>query len=129
MPVDDRSSRSVAGLTDWVSDRRTFILLWCLPAAAMAGATYLEPLRRAVIWTAMLLVMGGACLANARRCKRTHCRFTGPFFVLMAGVTLALAVGVFDPGPHGWSILSGFIVVGGIGLWWGSERLWVTYSD
>lgn len=28
--------------------------------------------------------MGLACLANAARCRRMHCYFTGPYFLLLA---------------------------------------------
>ena len=119
---EGRGSGSAASLTDWAGDRRTFVLLWCLPAAAMILAAYFGPLLRAGIWTAMLLLMGGACLANARRCNRTHCRFTGPVLILMAAGVVAYANGLLRLGPHGWSILGSIIVVGVIGIWWASER-------
>ena len=76
----------------------------------------------------MLLWMGGVCLANARRCSRTHCRFTGPFFLMMAAGVVALASGLLGLGRHGWSIIGGVTLVGSAGLWWGSERLWGRYS-
>lgn len=71
----------------------------------------------------MLLWMGVACFANARRCGRTHCLVTGPFFILMAAGVVAYASGLLDLGDGGWSILGGVIFIGTIGLWWASERL------
>jgi hypothetical protein len=38
---------------------------------------------RAAVWTAALLWMGTACILNSRRCGRTHCRYTGPYYVAM----------------------------------------------
>ena len=76
----------------------------------------------------MLLWMGGACLANARRCGRTHCRVTGPFFLMMAAAVVAFATGLLGLGRNGWSILGGITAVGVIGLWLGSERWWGRYS-
>jgi hypothetical protein len=94
----------------------------------MLAATFVEPKQRAVVWTAMLLWMGGACLANARRCSRTHCKVTGPFFLLMAAAVVAYASGLLDLGAHGWAIIGGVTLVGALGLWWGSERMWGRYA-
>lgn len=94
----------------------------------MLIAAFLEPQPQAVIWTTMLLWMGGACLANARRCSRTHCRLTGPFFIFMAAGVGAYAAGLLDLGPHGWSYLGVVTLVGAVGLWWASERAWGKFS-
>jgi len=88
----------------------------------MLGAILLERVPRAVVWTAMLVLMGAACLANARRCSRTHCRYTGPFFLAMAALVVAYAAGILPLGPHGWTILGATAVIGNALLWWGSER-------
>lgn len=71
----------------------------------------------------MLLWMGGACLANARRCGPTHCYLTGPFFIVMAAAVAAYAGGLLDLGADGWGLLAGVILAGALVLWWGSERL------
>ena len=110
--------------TDWAGSGRSFALLWGLPALAMVLAASFEHRTRAVVWTAMLLWTGGACVANARRCSRTHCRFTGPFLILMAMAVVAYASGALLLGPHGWSILGGTTLIGAVVLWWGSERVW-----
>jgi hypothetical protein len=46
----------------------------------MLAASWIEPMLRAAVWAAMLIWMGGACVANACLCGRTHCRYTGSFF-------------------------------------------------
>ena len=90
----------------------------------MLIAALVEPLPRAIVWTAMLLWMGGACVVNAHRCNRTHCFLTGPFFILMAAGVVAYASGNRSRGEDGWIILGGIILAGAIGLWWASERVW-----
>lgn len=61
----------------------TGILLWCLPIAALVvGGSWSS--MRAWLWIPALLVMGFACLANAARCGRIHCYFTGPLFLVAA---------------------------------------------
>ena len=108
---------------DWAGDSRIFALLWGDPSGVILAAGFLGPMPRAIIWTVMLLWMGGACIANARHCQRTHCRFTGPFLILMAALVAAYAAGVLALGPYGWDILAGTAFIGSALLWWGSERI------
>ena len=115
---------AVGGAKDWASDTRAFIALWALPGAAMLAALLLEPTLRAAVWAGMLVWMGFACLLNARRCGRIHCRVTGPYLLAMAGLGVAYAAGAAPFGPHGWSFLGGATLIGFVVLWWGSERLW-----
>src|SRR5262249_8670508 len=69
---------AMANRGDWAGSRLTLPIVWGLPAAVMLLALLLKPLPRAVVWILMLSWMGGVCFANARRCGRTHCRYTGP---------------------------------------------------
>lgn len=108
---------------DWAGNWRSLAVVWGLPAAAMLAASQLEPVLRAIVWSVALIWMGGACIANARRCGRTHCRFTGPFYVLMAAVVMAYAFGLVPIGDRGWTILGATVIVGTAMLWWGSERI------
>lgn len=119
---------AVAPERDWAGHWRSFALNWGLPAAMMALAGVLDPLTRAVIWTGALLWMGGACLANARRCGRTHCRFTGPFFIFMAAMVVAYAAGVLRLGPNGWTILGSVTLAGTMGVWCVTERVWGKFT-
>jgi hypothetical protein len=108
---------------DWAGDWRSLAGLWGVPAAAMVVAVVLDPLSRAVIWSVALLWMGGACLANARRCGRTHCLFTGPFYLAMAALVVSHASGLLPLGEAGWAILGAGTIAGTVVLWWGSERV------
>ena len=53
--------------------------------------------------------------------------FTGPFFLLMAVLALLYGIGRVPLGPHGWSIMSLILIVGGIGLCYGPELLFGQY--
>jgi len=67
---------------------------------------------RTAVWTASLVVLGTACLINAARCGRVHCYLTGPFFLVMSGVTLLYGIGVLPIGNHGWNLIGMTILVG-----------------
>jgi hypothetical protein len=114
---------------DWVGNWRTLGILWGIPSGVMVAAAFLDPVPRGIIWISMLLWMGTACLANARRCRRTHCRFTGPFFILMAGLVAGHAFGILPLGTYSWGILGGGTLVGAVVIWWASERVWGAFSN
>jgi hypothetical protein len=59
------------------------IALWCIPAAALIAGLSLPGIRF-WLWGPSFLVMGIACVANARQCHRTHCYLTGPLFLTAA---------------------------------------------
>lgn len=114
------------GKRDWVSGL-ALAAVWGLPAAAMLLALLLEPIVRGILLIAMLLWMGAACIANARRCDRTHCRYTGPSFLVMAGIVLSHVAGLLPLGSQPWLVLGLGTVVGNALLWWGSEKPLGTY--
>ena len=109
---------------DWVGHFWSYTLAWGLPSALLIGALFIEPLARTFLWTAGLLWMGGACLANARRCGRIHCHFTGPFFLLMALASALHGSDILALGPRGWLWLGLAIVLGTGLLWYLPERIW-----
>jgi hypothetical protein len=110
--------------TDWVGDTRSFVLAWGIPTVAVIGSAFLEPSFRTAIWVIALIWMGAACTWNARQCGRTHCRFTGPFLLIMALPVFLNGLGLVSFGPFGWWGLGLTILVGSVVLWWGSETLW-----
>jgi hypothetical protein len=126
--IDARASQETCRKEDWAGHWRSLALLWGVPAAAMLGSALLESAARGAIWTIALIWMGTACLANARRCTRTHCKFTGPFYLLMAVPVVALTFGALPLGAYGWSILGGAILLGTAILWWGTELVWGRFS-
>lgn len=109
---------------DWVARGPSLALAWVLPGLAVVSSLFLESQWRAWIWVPSLLWMGAACTVNAIRCGRTHCYFTGPFFLLMACVTLLYSLGLLALGPRAWTWLGLGLLAGTTGLWWGAEQLW-----
>jgi hypothetical protein len=110
-------------MTDWAGDWRKLAAIWGLPATAMLVAAIGNPLTRTVVWTVALVWMGGACLANSRRCNRTDCRYTGPFFLVIAALVVADAAGAVPLGRHGWAVLGATVAIGNAVIWWLSERI------
>ncbi|HWE99328.1 MAG TPA: hypothetical protein VG248_05995 [Caulobacteraceae bacterium] len=106
--MSSRAPRDILG--DW----RLAFLAYCLPTAAIiaSGSLAISGSWRAAIWAVALLVMGGACLANALRCGRVHCFFTGPFFVAMAIAVVLYGAGVLPLGARGWNALGLVMLIG-----------------
>jgi hypothetical protein len=71
--------------------------------------------------------LGALCLWNTARCRRVHCLFTGPFFLVMAGVSLLTGLGLVSLGPNTWNDLSAVTLVGAIVLYFVPERIWGRY--
>ncbi len=113
---------------DWVGNARANILAWWLPKGAIIATIYVPVTLRATIWSIALIWMGMACILNARRCGRTHCRYTGPFYLAMVAPTLLLASGVASVGFYAWSALAAFIIFGGLLIWWATERVWGKFT-
>jgi len=64
--------------------------------------------------------MGAACILNARRCNRTHCRYTGPYYLVM--IVPVLVLGIDFAGIYEWMFLRVFILAGSGLIWWITER-------
>jgi hypothetical protein len=91
-------------------------LLWCAPWFVFAFGFRASPGLRMILWSTSLAVVGVACLLNASRCGRVHCRFAGPFFILASVAVLACGLGFLPLGPSGWNWIGGGIIVGALGL-------------
>jgi len=104
------------------------MLAWWIPHAAILAGLFVPTPIRVVIWTIALIWMGAAYLLNARQCGRTHCRYTGPYYLAMIAPVLVLGSGVVSSGIYEWIAL-GVIIVGGSKLiWWATERAWGKFS-
>src|SRR6267143_2026612 len=74
------------------------VVLWCLPAIALlVGLVWSTA--RLWLWTPAFAIMGIACLANAARCRRLHCYFTGPIFLLAAAYAALAGFNVLPMRP------------------------------
>jgi hypothetical protein len=70
--------------------------------------------------------MGTACILNARRCSRTHCRYTGPYYLAMIAPVIVL--GIVSAEADKWMLLGVFIVGGSGVIWWATERTWGKFT-
>jgi hypothetical protein len=68
---------------DWLSSPRTSASAWWIPKGVIVAALFIPPLPRTGVWIIALIWMGTACILNSRRCGRTHCRYTGPYYLVM----------------------------------------------
>ena len=113
---------------DWVGNARTNFLAWWAPKGAIVGALLAPVPVRTVVWIAALIWMGTACILNAQRCGRTHCRYTGPFYLAMIVLVVLFATGIISANFYGWLALAVFILPGGWIIWWATERAWGKFS-
>ena len=86
---------------DWLGSVHTSLLAWWMSKAAILAGLFVPVSARAVIWIIALIWMGTACLLNARRCNRTHCRYTGPYYLAMIVPVFVLGMGVVSAGIYG----------------------------
>jgi hypothetical protein len=114
---------------DWLRSPHTSLLAWWIPQAAILAGLFAPVAVRTAIWIIALSWMGTACVLNAKRCGRTHCRFTGPYYLAMIIPVLALGLGVTSLGLSAWVVLGVVIILGGKTIWWTTERAWGKFSE
>ena len=119
---------AVQSSRDWLRSPRTNLLAWWIPQAAILLGLLLPIPFRGVIWTLALLWMGTACILNARRCGRTHCRYTGPYCLAMIVPVLVVAWGIISVDFYAWLVLAAIILGGSKIIWWTTERAWGKFS-
>jgi hypothetical protein len=113
---------------DWLANARTSALAWWLPKAAIVTALFTPVAVRGAVWTIALVWIGTACILNARRCGRTHCRYTGPFYLTMIVPVLLLASGAISVDFYSWLFLCALILGGSWIIWWATEKAWGKFS-
>jgi len=121
------ASDTIKTSRDWLRSPRTSALAWWVPQGAIVISLFLPVPLRTVTWIVALGWMGTACILNARRCGRTHCRYTGPYYLAMIAPVLAFGT-ILDAGFLGWLVLALIILVGSKLIWWVTERAWGTFS-
>ena len=115
-------------LVDWVGTTRTNVVAWWAPKAAIIAVLLAPVPIRAAVWSIALAWMGVACNLNARRCGRTHCGYTGPYYLAMIIPVIMFASGIVPADIYGWLALAVFILAGGWIIWWATERAWGKFS-
>ena len=115
----------VQSRSDWVGS--SYLLVWGLPKILLAVGFFLPDPWRIPICAGALAWMGIACLANARRCGRTHCLFMGPFYLLMGAAVPIHGFRLVSFGDNGWLLIGASTAVGVALLWIVPERLFGAY--
>jgi hypothetical protein len=117
------STDTEASTRDRLRSPRTSLLGWWVPHAAIVAGLLAPVPIRATIWTIALVWMGVARILNAGWCARTHCRYTGPYYLAMIAPVFLLAAGIGSAGFSGWLILGALILAGSKIIWWATECL------
>ena len=113
---------------DWLRGARMSLLAWWIPQGAILVGLFVPIPVRTAIWMVALIWMGTACILNAKRCGRTHCRYAGPYCLAMIAPTLVLGSGVVAVGIYGWLVLACVILLGSKLIWWVTEWAWGKFS-
>ena len=75
------------------------LLWWGLPVVALILGARWES-ARPWLWVPGFLLAGVACLANAASCKRVHCYFTGPVYLLAAAYVVLAGFHLLPMNPN-----------------------------
>jgi len=113
--------------TDWARSLGGYLIAWGIPSIILVAAGLLDPAPRALVWAGVLAWMGTGCLLNARRCGRTHCRYTGPYYLAMIVPVALLGAGVVSFGAWAWWVIAALILLGAKVIWLVTEGLWGRY--
>ena len=107
------------------------------PASSLGGfpklvmvASLLAPIPvRATAWVSALGWMGAACILNFRRSGRTHCRYTGPYYLAMIPPVVIAGLGIVPLSLSGWIALGIVALGGGVLIWFATERAWGKFGQ
>jgi hypothetical protein len=69
-----------------------------------------------------------AAASRSRRCGRTHCRYTGPYYLAMIAPVLVVASDIVSVDIYGSIVLAVLILAGSKVIWWVTERTWGKFS-
>lgn len=126
--VDDAAKQTQAG-NDWAARGWSHSLVWMTPKLAIIITAFASVPLRTVVWTIALLWMGLACLLNSRRCGRVHCRYTGPYYLLLTIPVLLIGLNLVPSGNYAWFLLGALSVFGGFLITWATEAAWGRYES
>lgn len=112
---------------DLTTGRVTAILFWGIPHIVFLIGIFTNPMLRTILWSSSLSIAGIACFINVFRCGRVHCYFTGPFYLLMAVLSLLYGTGILKFGQFGWVWIGGAVVIIGPILSRAPEQIYGKY--
>ena len=123
------ANNATQAANDWARSLGGYLIAWGIPSLILVAAGLLDPAPRALVWAGVLAWMGAGCLLNARRCGRTHCRYTGPYYLAMIVPVALLGAGVLALGAWAWWVIGGMILLGAKVIWLVTEGLWGKYRQ
>lgn len=94
----DNSRRSTGCSPGDLTGQKAAWILWYLPIVLLVVGLNWDR-GRVWLWIPAFAVMGAGCLANAIRCRRIHCYFTAPLYLLAAVFVALSALGVVTLHP------------------------------
>lgn len=107
-----------------------FIWAWGVPILLLVSTNFINDIIPITVIILLIVFsfiwMGVACLLNAKRCRRRHCYYSGPIFLLGALVSLFVGFKVIDFGQDGLSMVIGVTLFGALATY-GSELIWGKY--
>jgi hypothetical protein len=95
--MDNSDSSKGCSPGDLVGQKAAWFL-WYLPIGLLVAGLNWDR-GRVWLWIPAFVVMGVGCLLNAARCRRIHCYFTGPLYLLAAVFVALSASGVVSLHP------------------------------
>ena len=72
-------------------------------------------------------VDGAACILNSRRCGRTRCRYTGPYYLAMIVPVMLAGTGIVPLSLYAWIALGAVALGGSALIWFVTERAWADF--
>lgn len=114
---------------DWAASHWSYLPVWVLPKIAIVATGFASVQIRTTVWFLALAWMGIACILNARRCGRVHCRYTGPFYLALTIPLLLLGTGTYQSEIYAWIVLGVLSVFGGVLITWTTETAWGRYEN
>lgn len=115
--ISDPSHHPTRAKYDWAANKFAYAVAWGFPSLLVVAGFWLEPALMTIVWSFAVVWMGIACLINAARCGRTHCRYTGPYYLSLLVPIIVAGSGLVRVPEIGWWFLAAMILLGGKVIW------------
>ncbi|PCH69443.1 MAG: hypothetical protein COC01_01455 [Bacteroidetes bacterium] len=85
--MSDNTIKSCSNPKDFAARGKTALLLWGIPHILIVMG-FIVNNYAGIIWGIAFIWAGIGCTINARHCKRVHCYFTGPLYLILGIISL-----------------------------------------
>lgn len=113
---------------DYSARLSSFMVGWGIPILAILSLNFLRPgiTVSTLVIMAAFTWMGAGCLINSKRCKRRHCYYSGPVFLVGTALVGLVGFGLIDFGRDGLSYAV-WGTLAAVGLTFVPEFIWGKY--